>query len=130
MVCVSFGPQHNGHVIIWLKCVQMARSCKTDRSSREERVLVTEAGSHRPFIPIHFKQEDLVSDSDSIHIISLQVLFPFENRAICNHKSRTQSALRADDGRQNLSARTKYFLLVSDLCIFSSGGSPASLVCF
>lgn len=39
---------------------------------------------------IHFKQEDLGSDSDSIHIISLQVLFPFENRAICNHESRTR----------------------------------------
>lgn len=39
---------------------------------------------------IHFIHEDLASDSDSIHIISLEVLFPFENRPICNHEGRTR----------------------------------------
>lgn len=90
VVHLSFGKitqwQHNYLAEICSK----GKKLQNRSTSWEKRELVTEVCSHHPFFSIHFKQEDLGSDSDSIHIISLQVLFPFENRAICNHKSRTR----------------------------------------
>lgn len=88
-VCVTASPFHDGNVIILLKHYKIAKSCKIDRPPRDEKQPVSELGNHRSF-SIHFKQEDLASDSDSIHIISLEVLFPFENSPICNHEGRTR----------------------------------------
>lgn len=72
----------------------MAKSCKIDRPPRDEKEPVSELCNDHGFFSIHFIQEDLASDSDSIHIISLEVLFPFENRPICNYEGRTRCKIQ------------------------------------
>lgn len=79
-----------------MACNYLAETCSHGKKLqkkidlREQRGSCLQRSAAIILFSIHFKQEDLASDSDSIHIISLQVLFPFENRAICNHKSRTR----------------------------------------